>query len=181
MAVREGGAYSVMCAYNRFRGDAACASSPLLNDILRKQWGFAGYVVSDCDAVDDIYATHKMVATPGEASALAVKAGCDLDCGTTYKSLVDAVRKGLLSERDIDQALTRLFTARFRLGLFDPPSMVPWSGLGAADVDRPESRALALQVHGSGASGSWAGGPEGNPWYGKRSGYSKSLERLSSC
>ena len=90
-------------------------------DILRGEWGFDGYVVSDCGAIDDIYQRHHFVKTAEEASALAVKRGTDLECGDSYKSLVNAVKQGLISEAEIDRALKRLFEARFRLGMFDPP------------------------------------------------------------
>jgi beta-glucosidase len=146
MAVREGGALSVMCAYNRFAGQACCASPRLLTDILRKEWGFAGYVVSDCGAIDDIYKTHKIAATAADASAMAIKAGCDLECGGSFKSLVEAVRTGKLAERDIDEAVGRLFTARFRLGLFDPPEMVKWARIPYSVVDNQAHRAAALRV-----------------------------------
>jgi beta-glucosidase len=103
MAIREGCAWSVMCAYNRYRGDPACASRVLLDSILRKEWGFGGYVVSDCGAIDDISATHKVANTPAEASAMSVKAGCDLSCGTTYAALAEAVTRGLITERELDR------------------------------------------------------------------------------
>lgn len=146
MAVREGGALSVMCAYNRVDGEAACASPRLLSDILRRSWGFSGYVVSDCGAIDDIYRTHKLVATAEEASAMAIKAGCDLECGGSYRSLVEAVRQGRASEADIDVAVKRLFAIRFRLGMFDPPERLPWASFGAAQLDTPANRALALRT-----------------------------------
>ena len=146
MAVREGGALSVMCAYNRVDGEAACASPRLLSDVLRRSWGFGGYVVSDCGAIDDIYRTHKLVATAAEASAMALKAGCDLECGDSYKSLVDAVRQGRASEADVDTAVRRLFTIRFRLGMFDPTESLPWAAYGTDRVDAPGHRALALRT-----------------------------------
>lgn len=127
--VQQGHVDAVMGAYNSVDGEPATASRRLLQNILRHEWGFKGYVVSDCDAVEDIYAHHKIVATAAQASALAVKHGDDLDCGTTYAALVDAEHRGLVSEADIDTAVTRLMTARMRLGMFDPPSMVPWSRL----------------------------------------------------
>jgi beta-glucosidase len=145
-AVRVGGAESVMCAYNRVDSLPACASDLLLTSVLRGAWGFRGYVVSDCDAVSDIYRTHHLTQTAAEASALAVKAGTDLDCGRTYDSLVAAVRQGLVSEALIDTAVTRLFVARFRLGLFDPDSSVRWARIPFSDNDSPAHRALALQV-----------------------------------
>ncbi len=145
MAVREGKVYSVMCAYNRFHGLPCCGSPFLLNEILREEWGFEGYVVSDCDAVDDIYATHKLVPTLAEASAMALKAGTDLNCGTSYSALLEALKKGLMSESDIDTALKRLFAARFRLGMFDPEEMVLYTKIPYSVVDCPEHRALALE------------------------------------
>ena len=119
-AVREGHVGAVMGAYNRVNGEPACSSTFLLTDLLRKQWGFTGHVVSDCGAIYDIYANHKVVGTSAEAAARAVKAGCDLCCGMDYNSLTRAVQKGLISEKEIDTAVGRLFEARFRLGLFDP-------------------------------------------------------------
>jgi len=146
MAIREGGALSVMCAYNRVSGEPACASPRLLTDILRKEWGFQGYVVSDCGAIDDIYKTHKLVPTAADASTMAIKAGCDLECGSSFKSLVEAVRTGKLAESDLDVALTRLFTARFRLGLFDPPDRVKWANIPYSVVDSPPHREAALRA-----------------------------------
>ena len=121
MGIKEGHAYSVMCAYNRLDGEACCGSKRLLIDILRNEWGFNGYVVSDCGAIGDIYQRHKLVQTPAEAAALAVKAGCDLECATTYEHLNEAVKEKLISEPEIDIAVKRLFTARMKLGMFDPP------------------------------------------------------------
>ncbi|MCX6537687.1 MAG: glycoside hydrolase family 3 C-terminal domain-containing protein [Acidobacteria bacterium] len=146
MAVREGGALSVMCAYNRYLGVPACASPLLLDQVLRKEWGFAGYVVSDCGAIDDIYQTHKLVKTAAEAAAMGVRGGCDLSCGDTYKSLVESVKLGLITEADIDVAVRRLFTIRFRLGMFDPPASVPYAQIPYATVDSPAHRRLALQA-----------------------------------
>ncbi|HPB58913.1 MAG TPA: glycoside hydrolase family 3 N-terminal domain-containing protein, partial [Candidatus Saccharicenans sp.] len=146
MAVREGGAYSVMCAYNRFRGLPCCGSPLLLNDILRQEWGFEGYVVSDCDAVDDIYATHKLVPNLAEAAAMALKAGTDLNCGRAYAALLEAVRKGLVDEATVDIAVKRLFTARFRLGMFDPEERVAYAGIPYSVVDGPKHRLLALEA-----------------------------------
>ncbi len=123
--IKEGGAFSIMCAYNRFMGDACCGSPELLRTILREKWGFQGYVVSDCGAINDIFARHKIVKTAPEAAALAVKSGTDLECGSLYPSaLLDAVKQGLITEAQIDVSVRRLFTARFRLGMFDPPELV---------------------------------------------------------
>ena len=144
--VKEGKAASVMGAYNRVNGEAACASKRLLQDILRGEWGFCGYVVSDCGAISDIYQGHEICETPEEAAALAVKTGCDLNCGETYRFLVNAVKQGLLAEEDIDTAVRRLFTARFRLGMFDPPEAVPYAQIAYAVNDCPKHRRLALRA-----------------------------------
>jgi beta-glucosidase len=142
----EGKAVSVMGAYSRLNGEPCCASPALLQTILREEWGFDGYVVSDCGAIFDIYAHHKVVQTPEEAAALAVKAGCDLECGTVYPALLEAVQQGLLPEEAVDQAVERLFAARFRLGMFDPPEQVPYAQIPYSAVDSPEHRALALEA-----------------------------------
>jgi len=144
--IREGGAYSLMCAYNRVFGSPACGSALLLKDILRGQWRFPGYVVSDCGAIDDIYLRHHVVETAAAAAALGVRTGTDLECGEAYASLADAVHQGLIAETTIDSAVTRLFVARFRLGMFDPPDSVRWAKIPITVLDQPSHRALALQV-----------------------------------
>lgn len=144
--IRQGKAYSVMGAYNRFWSQPCCASDLLLDKILRKKWGFSGYVTSDCGAIWDIYNGHKLQPDSIRASVLGVKAGCDLTCGDEYQSLVHAVEKGYISEKEIDVSLKRLFTARFRLGLFDPDSLVPWAKIKPADNNTPEHNQLALKV-----------------------------------
>ena len=141
--VVEGKAESVMCVYNAVNGIPGCASSDLLQKRLRDAWGFKGYVVSDCGAVDDIYRNHKFTPTMGGAAASAVKAGTDLTCGTEYKTLVDEVKAGTISEAEIDRALARLFVARFRLGMFDPPARVPFSKIPISANDSAEHRQLA--------------------------------------
>ena len=143
--VMEGKADSIMCAYNSVLGVPACAS-PFLMDTLRKSWGFQGYVVSDCGAINDIYQGHGYVMTLQQAAALGVKAGDDLSCGNEYRVIGDAVRDRLLTMADVDRSVKRLFEARFRLGMFDPPEMVPWSKLTLADNDTAASRAVALQT-----------------------------------
>jgi beta-glucosidase len=145
-AVVEGGAWSVMCAYNRLGGSPACGDRRLLQEILRDGWGFPGYVVSDCDAVDDIRAGHRLTADSAEAAAMGLRAGTDLNCGRAYASLPDAVRRGLVSERDVDTSLARLLRARFRLGMFDPPARVPYAATPIAENDSPAHRALALEA-----------------------------------
>jgi beta-glucosidase len=144
--ITEGGAWSMMPAYNRTNGEACAASPTLLGDILRGEWGFAGYVVSDCGAIDDIWAHHKLAGSKAEAAALAVRSGCDLNCGDTYCALSDAVVMGLISEEELDRSLRRLFEARFRLGMFDPPEQVPYAQIPLSVNDCPEHRALALQA-----------------------------------
>lgn len=144
--VVEGGAYSVMGAYNRTNGEPCCASKTLLQDILRDEWNFDGYVVSDCGAILDIHAHHKVTETPEESAALAVKNGCDLNCGGVYRSLMGAVQQGLISEEQIDIAVKRLFKARFLLGMFDPPERVPYSQIPYEVNDCEEHRSLALEM-----------------------------------
>jgi beta-glucosidase len=150
--VKEAKAASVMGAYNRTNGEPCCGSPTLLEEILRQEWGFGGptgfegYVVSDCGAIRDIYAHHQVVDTPEEAAALAVKNGCELNCGGVYPALLGAVEQGLISEDIIDRAVKRLFTARFRLGMFDPPEQVPYAQIPYDIVDSPEHRSLALRA-----------------------------------
>lgn len=145
-AVREAGAVSVMCAYNRVNGEPACASKLLLEDILRGQWGFQGYVVSDCGAIRDIYTEHRTAPTPEAGSAEALRRGTDLNCGTEYMHLANAIRQDLASEADVDRALRRLLMARFRLGMFDPPEMVPFAQIPYSVNDSPQHRRLALEA-----------------------------------
>jgi len=150
--ITEGKAYSIMGAYNRVNGEASCASPTLLQKILRDEWGFDGYVVSDCGAIDDIYRNHRLVKSAAEAAALAVKNGCDLECGCTYNipcdygRLKDAVKQGLLTEQDLNRSVKRLFTARFRLGMFDPADQVPYARIPYSVVDSPQHREMALEV-----------------------------------
>ena len=143
--IMEGHADSVMCAYNSVHGEPACANH-LLFDALRNKWGFKGYVVSDCWAISDIHQGHGFVLTLEQAAALSVKAGTDLSCGPEYASLPFAVENRLLTPADVDLAVKRLFEARFRLGMFDPPESVPWSKLTIADNDTPAHRQLALEA-----------------------------------
>ena len=144
--VREGNVAGVMCAYNRTYGIPCCGSSFLLKDILRQWWGFDGYVVSDCWALDDIWAGHKTVDTEVEAAAMALKAGVNLNCGYIYKYLPEAVRKGVVKERDIDRALRVLLKIRFRLGQFDPPELNPYSRIPAQVVNCAKHRKLAYEA-----------------------------------
>ena len=144
--VKEGAAASIMGAYNRLNGEPCCASPRLLQQILREEWGFEGYVVSDCWAINDIFGGHGVVETPAEASALAVKVGCDLECGCAYPALLAAVEQGLIDEPTINRAVTRLFSARFRLGMFDPPEQTPFTRLPYEINDSAAHRSLARRA-----------------------------------
>jgi len=144
--VREGGTCSVMGAYNRTNDEPCCASETLLEKILRREWGFAGYVVSDCWAIEDIHLHHRVVATAEEAAALAVKNGCDLSCSCAYLALTGAVRQGLIDEATLDISVKRLFTARFKLGMFDPADQVPYAQIPIEVNDSPKHRALSLRA-----------------------------------
>ncbi len=153
--IQEAKAFSIMGAYNRTNGEACCASNTLLEEILRKKWDFKGYVVSDCGAIADIFRHHKMVETGGEAAAMAINAGCDLFCrsidpsvkkGKRWQWIKEAVEKGLLTEETVDKSVKRLFTARFLLGMFDPPEMVPYAQIPFEVNDCEEHRALATQA-----------------------------------
>lgn len=145
--LKEAGAFSVMCAYNRYMGEACCGSPRLLQKILREDWGFAGYVVSDCGAIADIFEYHKISKIGAEAAALAVKSGTDLNCGSVYQSaLLEAVQQNLVAEDEINVAVRRLFLARFKLGMFDPPEMVKYAGIPFDQNDSPEHRQLSLRA-----------------------------------
>jgi len=154
-AITEGKAESVMCAYNRVNGQPACANTFLLQDTLRGAWKFNGYVVSDCDAVVDIFQGHHFAKSQAEATADAIKTGMDNECADyitivkdvhDYQPFIDAVKQGLLAEADLDVTLKRLFTARMRLGMFDPPSLVPYANTPESEIDSAPHRALALKT-----------------------------------
>lgn len=143
--VRKGNVKEVMGAYNRFEGVPCNASTYLLEDILRKEWGYKGIVVSDCGAIRDFYQKghHETHADAAEASAAAVKAGCDLECGSSYAALVEAVKRGLITEAEIDRSVERLMVAKLEMGLFEQedPYNTPYSV-----VDCEKHRALAKQI-----------------------------------
>ena len=143
--VTEAGTASVMCAYNRFMGEPACAS-PLLYDILRKQWNFSGYMVSDCWAISDFWQFHRITDDNLKAAAMALSAGCDLECGTSYRELPKALSLGLVTEADVDTALSRIFSARFRLGMFDPDSLVPYASIPFIVNNHPSHDQLARET-----------------------------------
>lgn len=154
-AITEGKAESIMCAYNRVNGQPACANTFLLEDQLRGAWKFNGYVVSDCDAIVDVFEGHKFTKTQAEAAAVSLKRGMDNECAdfftvtqdnSDYVKYLDAVKEGFLTEADINVALKRLFTARMRLGMFDPPSIVPYAQTPESEIDSTAHRQLALKA-----------------------------------
>jgi beta-glucosidase len=140
------GVEAVMCAYNRTDGEACCANTYLLEDVLRKQWGFRGHIVSDCDAIADIYAGHKLVTSKVGAAALALQRGVNLNCGDTYLGLTDALQQGLVTQKEIDSSLAILLRTRFRLGLFDPVGSNPYDRIPVSVINSPEHRALARRA-----------------------------------
>src|SRR5580658_3432518 len=146
--ITEGKADSIMCAYNSVDKAPACASKMLLQEILRKDWGFQGYVTSDCDAIDDFSQKngHHYSTNNETGSAAGIEAGTDTDCGTAYRALTDAVHHNLVTEAQLDVSVKRLFTARMRLGMFDPPASVPFNSIPFSVVNAPENQALALQA-----------------------------------
>jgi beta-glucosidase len=145
-ALVEAGVESVMGAYNRTLGEPCCGSVYLLQEILRGKWGFKGHVVSDCWAIQDFHKNHRVTGSPEESAALALNAGCDLNCGCTYPELTVSYKKGLVSMEAIDAALTRLLRTRFKLGVFDPPPEDPWAGLGREVINCEKHRDLAKKA-----------------------------------
>lgn len=144
--VKEGQVYSVMGAYNRVNGVPACASNFLLDTVLRKKWGFKGYVVSDCGAIGDIFRNHKYAASQPLASALAVKAGCDLTCGGEYVSMAKAVKDGIIGEAEINVSVKRLMLALFRLGMYDDSTKVKYRQIPFSANNSPGHDQLAKQA-----------------------------------
>ncbi len=137
---------AIMCAYNRTNGEPCCGSKTLLGKILREQWGFQGHIVSDCGAITDIYKGHKVVANGTEAAALALNSGVNLECGNTWGNLIKAVNQGLVTEDTINKALTIVLRTRFKLGLFDPPQLNPYTRIPTSVIHSPEHQALARQA-----------------------------------
>ena len=153
ITVVDGRAESVMCAYNSINGEPACANKVLLTEHLRDAWKFQGYVVSDCAAIEDVSAHHKFKPTQEEGVAISLEAGTDLICGSPQSRVklerdaaLNAVHRGILPESVVDTAVVRTLTARFRLGMFDPPALVPWSNLSANANNTPAHRELALRT-----------------------------------
>jgi len=143
--VKDGDVYSIMCAYNQFKGFPCCANN-YLDNILRKEWNFNGYVVSDCWAISDFFKFQDFSADAAEASAAAVKGGTDLNCGNSYPHLTEAAENGLIEEKDIDVAVKRLMTARFKLGMFDPDELVPFAQIPFSVNTSEEHTELALEA-----------------------------------
>jgi beta-glucosidase len=146
--IKESDVASVMCAYNRLYGEPCCGNSPLLNDILRNEWGFDGYIVSDCWALTDFYikGRHEVVETPAEAAAMAFRNGTDVNCGSVSPNLAKAVEEGLIGEDELDVAVKRLLLARFKMGQFDPDEMVKYASIPYSVVDSKEHHELALEA-----------------------------------
>jgi beta-glucosidase len=152
-AIVDGKAGSLMCAYNRVNGQPACASDFLLTELLRDAWGFRGYVTSDCGAIRDIYQGHHFTMTLAEAAAVSLKHGVDTDCAdfgegpeAAARAYADAVAQGLVPQAVMDQSLNRLFAARIRMGMFDPPESSPYARIADSEMDSPAHRALALKA-----------------------------------
>jgi len=153
-AITEGKADSIMCAYNAINGEPACASKYLLVDQLRDKWGFQGYVVSDCDAVRDIFTGHHFRPSQAESTAISVERGMDNECygggagrnNTDYQPFIDAVQKGYLSQQAMDTAVIRLMEARIKLGMFDPQDIVPYAKIDEKELDSAEHRAFARKL-----------------------------------
>ncbi len=147
-AITQGKADSIMCSYNAVDHVPACANTMLLKDILRNDWGFGGYVTSDCDAIDDFSQAHghHYAADHKYAAADGIRAGTDLDCGFAYHAVPEAIERGVMTESELTVPLERLFTARMKLGMFDPPDRVPYRSIPVSEIDSPEHRALALRA-----------------------------------
>jgi len=137
---------AVMCAYNRTNDEPCCGSKTLLGEILRKQWGFEGHILSDCWALVDLHAGHKVTKTPAESAAMALKHGVSLNCGSTFPYLVEAVEKGLVTEEIIDNALKLQLRTRFKLGMFDPPEMDPYANISPDVIRCKKHQALAREA-----------------------------------
>ncbi|MBR1688516.1 MAG: glycoside hydrolase family 3 C-terminal domain-containing protein [Prevotella sp.] len=146
--VQEGNVAEVMCAYQRVDGEPCCGQARLEQHILRDEWGFRGLITSDCGAINDFYVPgrHEVSADAAAASAKAVRSGTDVECGGSYRHLPEAVRRGDLSEADIDRSLRRLIIARIAVGDFDPDSLVPWTRIPDSVICSPQHKQLALQM-----------------------------------
>lgn len=143
--VKDGKVESVMCAYNRTYDEPCCGSAYLLNDILRQEWKFEGHIVSDCWALDDIWARHKVVEEKTEAAAMAANAGVNLNCGYIYKFLPQAIESGLITEATLDEILKPLMITRFKLGMFDPDELNPYSSISSEIVNSENHKSIAYE------------------------------------
>ena len=144
--VKEARVESVMGAYNRTNGEPCCGSETLIKKILRGKWGFKGHFVSDCWAIRDFHVNHMVTKTAPESAALALKNGCDLNCGNTYLHLLEAYNEGLITEEQIDEAVTRLMITRMKLGMFDSPEKVPFNTIKFEENDTEEHKKFNLEV-----------------------------------
>jgi beta-glucosidase len=144
--VVDGHVEAVMGAYSRTNGEPCCAHPYLMGQVLRQEWGFGGHFVSDCGAVGDIFSGHKAAPDRASAAALALKQGCDLECGDTYRHLDEALERGLVSEADVDRALHRVLATRFKLGMFDPAERVPYAATPMSVVGSEAHRRLAYEA-----------------------------------
>jgi beta-glucosidase len=140
-----------MCSYSALDGVPMCGNRRMLTDTLRTEWGFTGWVVSDCGAISNIVTQHKFVDNVTAAAALALTAGCDLECGSAYQSLPAAISAGLASEANVDTALYRSMTQQFKLGVFDPPGLNPYDAVPPTEVDTAAHRQLARDAAGQSA------------------------------
>ena len=144
--VKEGHVEAVMGAYNKLNGISASASTFLLTDLLRKKWGFTGHVVSDCDAVKDIYTEQKMAKDGPEAAAMSLKSGLDLNCGDTFLGLKEALERKLITEKDLDKALLPLFMTRLKLGILTPDDYSPYRGIPESVIASDQHAELAREA-----------------------------------
>ena len=142
----KAGVIGVMCAYNAVNGKPCCSNTYLLDDVLKKKWGFKGYIVSDCDAISDIAEGHHYESDALNAAAVSLKRGVNLNCGDTYVNLTEALQKGLITEQDLDSSLAVLLRIRFQLGMFDPPKDDPYNAIPYSVVNSPAHRALAKRA-----------------------------------
>jgi len=134
----DNGVEAVMCAYNSTNGQPCCGNNFLIDTVLRKAWGFKGHVVSDCWAITDFYEGHKVVANRAEAAAMALKTGVNLNCGNEFPGLLDAVKQHLVTEAQIDSALSVLLVTKFKLGLFDPRGSNPYNSIPVSVINSTE-------------------------------------------
>ena len=144
--VQDADVEAVMGAYNRTLGEVCCASKLLIEDILRGEWEFQGHFVSDCGALSDFHLSHKVTKDAAESAALAIEHGCDLGCDHVFDEIPEAIRRGLITEADVDRALERVLLTRFKLGMFDPPQDVPYASIPASVIGSDKHREFAYRA-----------------------------------